>query len=212
MLTLGIETIVILLLIMGVVSAFGGYVVAHERQRRSGGGKSAAELRSELDEYKENVNEHFQTTAGLLHDMTEQYRAVYEHMASGAQNLCDPETAQSQIESLRAGLLPSAPSAPVAGIVADQVADEDVDEELTAAGNSSGETAAAGANDGDIPEPSAGDRESAEGAVDKGLAADAGTAPDETVSEAAASAGAETHAATQTATETEDPEGEEEKR
>lgn len=107
MLTLGVETIVILMLIVGAVSAFGGYVVAQERQRRAGGGKSAAELRTELSEYKENVNTHFQTTAGLLHDMTEQYRAVYEHMASGAQSLCDPDTARTQIESLRAGLLPA---------------------------------------------------------------------------------------------------------
>jgi len=109
MLTLGIETIVILLVIVGVVSAFGGYVVAQERQRRAGGGKSAAELKTELGDYQDSVTEHFQTTAGLLQDMTEQYRAVYEHMASGAQNLCDQETAQSQIESLRAGLLPSSP-------------------------------------------------------------------------------------------------------
>ena len=122
MLTLGIETIVILLLIMGVVSAFGGYVVAQERQRRAGGGKSAAELRDELSEYKDSVNAHFQTTAGLLHDMTEQYRAVYEHMASGAQSLCDPETARTQIESLRAGLLPS--DVPAATAEADATPDQ----------------------------------------------------------------------------------------
>jgi len=138
MLTLGIETIVILLLIMGVVSAFGGYVVAQERQRRAGGGKSAAELRDELSEYKESVNAHFQTTAGLLHDMTEQYRAVYEHMASGAQSLCDPETARTQIESLRAGLLPSDVPAAVAETDAttDQtpVADGKADSEPDATG------------------------------------------------------------------------------
>lgn len=126
MLTLGVETIVILLLIMGVVSAFGGYVVAQERQRRAGGGKSAAELRNELNEYKDDVNAHFQTTAGLLHDMTEQYRAVYEHMASGAQNLCDPDTARQQIESLRAGLLPS--GAPDVAPAPEAERDEDADE------------------------------------------------------------------------------------
>lgn len=122
MLTLGVETIVILLVIMGVVSAFGGYVFAQERQRRAGGGKSAAELRKELSEYKENVNTHFQTTAGLLHDMTEQYRAVYEHMASGAQNLCDPDTARTQIESLRAGLLPAGSPAADAEPAAEAIA------------------------------------------------------------------------------------------
>jgi hypothetical protein len=77
---------------------------------RAGGGKTAAELKTELSDYKENVAEHFQTMASLLHDMAEQYRSVYEYMASGAQALCDPERATSQIESLRAGLLPASVS------------------------------------------------------------------------------------------------------
>lgn len=110
MLTLGIETIVVLLLIMGAVCAIGGYAFAQERQRRAGGGKTAQELKTELGDYKENVTEHFQTTANLLHDMTEQYRAVYEHMANGAQKLCDTDSATAQIEGFRAGLLPGVES------------------------------------------------------------------------------------------------------
>ncbi|MDA0824237.1 MAG: DUF1043 family protein [Proteobacteria bacterium] len=115
MLTLDIATVVVLLLIMGVACAVGGYAIAQARQRQAGDGKLAAELKSELSEYKENVAAHFQTTASLLHDMTEQYRSVYEHMASGAQNLCDAEQATAQIESLKAGLLPvlDPPSEPV---------------------------------------------------------------------------------------------------
>ena len=74
---------------------------------------AAAELKTEISEYKESVSDHFQTTAGLLHDMTEQYRSVYEHMAAGAQQLCDTEQATSQIESLRAGLLPVIEKPPV---------------------------------------------------------------------------------------------------
>ena len=104
--TLGIDTVVILLVVMGIACGFGGYAIAIAGQRRAGNGKTAAELKTEISDYKENVAEHFQTTAGLLHDMTEQYRSVYEHMAAGAQQLCDAEQATSQIESLRAGLLP----------------------------------------------------------------------------------------------------------
>ena len=104
------ETIVMLLALVGAVCGIAGYVIARLGQRRAGGGKTAAELKTELSDYKENVAEHFQTTASLLHDMTEQYRSVYEHMASGAQTLCDPERATSQIESLRAGLLPASVS------------------------------------------------------------------------------------------------------
>ena len=106
MLTLDIVTAVALVVIIGVICAIGGYAIAQTRQRREGDGKSTAELRSELSDYKENVATHFKTTASLLHDMTEQYRSFYEHMAIGAQQLCDAEQATAQIESLKAGLLP----------------------------------------------------------------------------------------------------------
>ena len=105
MLTLSFGTIIVLLAIMGLVCAVGGYAFAQERQRRSGGGKTAAELHEELGEYKSHVTDHFQTTANLLNEMTEQYRAVYEHMARGASELCEAESATAQIESLRTGLL-----------------------------------------------------------------------------------------------------------
>ena len=103
--TPGFETIAILLVVVGAVCAFAGYAFAEARARRAGGGKTAEQLKAELVSYKENVTEHFQTTANLLHDMTEQYRSVYEHMAAGAQRLCDTEHATAQIESLQAGLL-----------------------------------------------------------------------------------------------------------
>ena len=92
--------------LVGAVCDIVGYAIARLGQRRAGSGKTAAGLNTELSYYKENIVEHFQTTASLLYDMTEQYRLVYEHIASGAQVLCDPKRATSQIESLRAGLLP----------------------------------------------------------------------------------------------------------
>ena len=46
MLTLDIATVVVLLLIMGVACAVGGYAIAQARQRRAGDGKLAAELKS----------------------------------------------------------------------------------------------------------------------------------------------------------------------
>jgi len=120
MLTLGIETIVVLLIIMGAVCAVGGYTYAQARQRRAGGGKTAEELKAELGKYKESVTDHFQTTANLLNGMTEQYRAVYQHMASGAQNLCDPEQASAQIENLAAAALPATIVDPIEHTEAEQ--------------------------------------------------------------------------------------------
>ncbi len=44
-------------------------------------------------EYKDSVSDHFGMTAELVHHMTESYREVYQHLASGAQDLCSSEVA-----------------------------------------------------------------------------------------------------------------------
>lgn len=43
--------------------------------------------------YRDEVSEHFSTTAELVQQMTESYRDVYQHLASGAQDLCTGEVA-----------------------------------------------------------------------------------------------------------------------
>ena len=43
--------------------------------------------------YRDNVSDHFSMTADLVHHMTESYREVYEHLASGAQDLCPEDVA-----------------------------------------------------------------------------------------------------------------------
>ena len=42
-------------------------------------------------DYEAEVAEHFAKTAQLLNRMTQDYREVYNHLASGADNLCDGE-------------------------------------------------------------------------------------------------------------------------
>lgn len=105
MLTLSMGEIWIFLIVLAIPGGIVGYVVAKYRQRAACGGKTPLELCEEMSRYKNQVTQHFQTTAGLLQQMTEQYRAVYEHMADGAQQFCDPNDATPQIASLRAGLL-----------------------------------------------------------------------------------------------------------
>jgi len=58
-----------------------------------------AELQSLSEEheiYKSSVHSHFSNTARLFNDMTESYRNVYLHMATGAQILC-PDYISSQL-------------------------------------------------------------------------------------------------------------------
>lgn len=59
--------------------------------------------RAELDRYKQEVTTHFETTAELVNGLTEQYRQVHQHLASGAQTLCS-DTHPG--ESLQASLQP----------------------------------------------------------------------------------------------------------
>ena len=81
-----------------------------------------AELREAADaerRYRDNVSDHFSMTADLVHHMTESYREVYEHLASGAQDLCPGEVAGK--------LLPSKTDAGF-----DAAKGEDTDDELGA--------------------------------------------------------------------------------
>lgn len=59
-----------------------------------------AELEQKLQEmqrshsnYKEEVSDHFNTTAELVQQMTDSYKDVYQHLATGAQELCSGEVA-----------------------------------------------------------------------------------------------------------------------
>lgn len=53
-------------------------------------------LEKEHEAYKDNVHSHFNNTATLLNNLTDSYRDVYRHIASGAQALC-PEYISDQL-------------------------------------------------------------------------------------------------------------------
>ena len=88
-----------------VLGAAAGYRFAQARERKAGGGKKASEIKAEMEEYQQGVSDHFMETAGLLKDMTEQYRRVYEHMAAGAVTLCESGEERPELEALKSGLL-----------------------------------------------------------------------------------------------------------
>lgn len=103
-------TLIQLLLMFALVTVIGviiGYLIVEVL----GGGTQNRKVRqmeqeiARLEAYKLDVNRHFQKTAGLLHQMTSQYKSVYEHMAEGAQHLCDEEAGDEILQSLQSGLL-----------------------------------------------------------------------------------------------------------
>lgn len=56
------------------------------------------EAHEELAQYRGQVNQHFKKTAELFEDMTDRYRAIYQHLASGAQALCEERPQSLQLD------------------------------------------------------------------------------------------------------------------
>ena len=59
------------------------------RQRNKGAADELTKIKDEFQAYRDNVGHHFSKTAELVQSMTESYRSVYQHLAEGAQDLCD---------------------------------------------------------------------------------------------------------------------------
>jgi uncharacterized membrane-anchored protein YhcB (DUF1043 family) len=56
--------------------------------------KQILDLKEGHTDYRNNVSDHFGMTAELVQHMTESYREVYQHLATGAQDLCSNEVAR----------------------------------------------------------------------------------------------------------------------
>lgn len=79
------------------------------------------ELRDELDRYRSGVVEHFTTTAQLVNKLTADYRAVYQHLSRGAQELAGGRI--PQLEALAAPQAERIPPPPTEDEFMDEIAD-----------------------------------------------------------------------------------------
>lgn len=48
-------------------------------------------IQAEHNAYRKDVEKHFEKTAQLAHQMAEDYRNMYQHLAQGAVSLCESE-------------------------------------------------------------------------------------------------------------------------
>lgn len=88
----------ILALIALLFGAMIGMLLTLLFERRKSGGRTVEDLQREMDDYKEEVGKHFATTSELFRDMTEKYRDVYNHLASGSQHLCEDAMEHARLE------------------------------------------------------------------------------------------------------------------
>lgn len=67
-----------------------GYIIARQikDQRTRQLEQELDAARQELGSYRQDVNRHFLKTSLLFNKLTDDYREVYQHLASGAQKLC----------------------------------------------------------------------------------------------------------------------------
>jgi uncharacterized membrane-anchored protein YhcB (DUF1043 family) len=76
--------------------------------KKLGGGEGAVkvkELKAEHEQYRKKVDDHFVNTAVLFKGLTDQYRDVYRHIASGAGDLCSEEAKALQVDMEETALL-----------------------------------------------------------------------------------------------------------
>jgi len=116
-------------LILGIViGAVIGVGLSFLLKKGGASASSVKELKEEHDKYRKQVDDHFVNSAVLLKGLTEQYRDVYRHIATGAGELCTEEAKALQIEMEETALL-AQPEA--ADVVADQVKPEEESAPIT---------------------------------------------------------------------------------
>jgi uncharacterized membrane-anchored protein YhcB (DUF1043 family) len=84
----------VLSIILIVIAAVAAFFIGRWHGLSTGTKELSEELESkdkELNELKSGVNEHFDETARLFSNLTEEYKTLYQHLATGANKLSDQD-------------------------------------------------------------------------------------------------------------------------
>jgi uncharacterized protein len=88
-----------------VLGCIGAYQFLGRYRQTAKLREELSELREKFSEYRDQVTQHFMRTSELVQEMTQSYRAVYEHLATGAQELCEGETETPSLGTSNKNLL-----------------------------------------------------------------------------------------------------------
>ena len=87
----------IVLMSVGVLAGLGlGFFLGRLDGR--GNSQKLADVEAELEEYRQNVSEHFSASAEHFQAIGRQYRELYEHMAAGSEKLCVGAPSEGQLK------------------------------------------------------------------------------------------------------------------
>jgi len=96
-------------LILAIIAAsLAGIIIGAALHKQFGNtGARSRELARELEtmkeknaEYQQGVADHFSKTATLLNDLTLQYRDIHQHLAQGAESLCNDDEGNSLLSGI----------------------------------------------------------------------------------------------------------------
>lgn len=75
-----------------------GVIYAPSAKRARDLDSELSQLRAEHERYRKDVTHHFSKTGELVNAMTRTYKAVYDHLASGAQTLSEAEIVTTRLQ------------------------------------------------------------------------------------------------------------------
>ena len=88
-----------------VLGCIGAYLFIARHSQTAHLQEELSELKEKFSEYRDQVTQHFMRTSELVQEMTHSYRAVYDHLATGAQELCEGEVEPPSLSNPKKDLL-----------------------------------------------------------------------------------------------------------
>ena len=85
--------------IIGLIAGLivGGSIAALIIRRKGGSAETVEALKRENETFRDEVNEHFVQTAELINQLTDSYKAVFDHLSEGAEKLVAPEVIRERM-------------------------------------------------------------------------------------------------------------------
>ena len=120
---------VVVVFVVGSILGFAFFTLRYRNSRRLKKLQEELDAKTEeLEVYREDVSEHFLRTAELVDNLTQSYKAVYDHLEGGAYQLVGDEKFRKQLEQRKQFQLEDSFSArreSVQNVVVDDSSDDD---------------------------------------------------------------------------------------
>ena len=86
-------TVVVSLLVGAVI----GFLASSWHHRKNNGGVQAKAAEEKLQDYRQEVEQHFAKTADLIDHLTDSYKDVFSHLSESAEHLLTEEQIKNQL-------------------------------------------------------------------------------------------------------------------